>query len=148
MEWRETCTMLGLGKVVDVRVRWLVLPVKFFSIDVRKLLYCFEYTCNTSSRNHSMEVCCSPGNQLYRPLKFYEAVLRSPDPEFLRSKNFFFSFLSLFFFFSFCRFRRSNTSDRLINFETEYVVTIEYIFCRIRARKRHNVKIIFLSRVL
>lgn len=132
MEWRETCTMLGLGKVVDVRVRWLVLPVKFFSIDVRKLLYCFEYTCNTSSRNHSMEVCCSPGNQLYRPLKFYETVLRSPDPEFLRSKNFFFSFLSLFFFFflsfssfehvgSINQFPKPNTSLRLNIFFAGYV---------------------------
>lgn len=58
--WSETCTMLGLDivQVVGVFVAGFAGEIFFH----RKLLYRFEYTCNTSSRNHSMEVCCSTGN--------------------------------------------------------------------------------------
>lgn len=96
----------------------------FFHPGVRKLLYCSEYTCNASSRNHSMEVCCSTGNYYIGRWNFTKLCFDPRNAGFLRSKNFFFSP----FFFSFL-FRR-NTSDRLINFEAEQVVTFEYIFCQ------------------
>ena len=70
----------------------------FFHPGVRKLLYCSEYTCNASSRNHSMEVCCSTGNYYIGRWNFTKLCFDPRNAGFLRSKNFFFS---PFFFLSF-----------------------------------------------